>query len=74
MDADKIVKRFGKRIQDERARQGLTLRDVAADADTSHQSVAAFEAGTGNHLRNLIKIAGRLGLSLELRENETGVE
>jgi transcriptional regulator with XRE-family HTH domain len=70
MTPDQILKRFGKRLQNERVSRGLSLRDLADRADTSHQNVAAFEAGTGNHLRNLMKIAEKLDFELKLGRPE----
>jgi transcriptional regulator with XRE-family HTH domain len=74
MSGNHIVKQFGQMLQDRRAERGLTLRELAALAKTSHQTVAAFEAGDAIHLPTFIRISGQLGLSLELRENETSAE
>lgn len=66
MSPKQVVKKFGAALKAERARRGLSLRELAELADTSHQTVSAFEEGTGTHLPTLIRIAKRLGLQLEL--------
>lgn len=71
MTSNQLVKSWGQTLQAARVDRSFTLRELAGLAKTSHQTVAAFEAGTGAHLPTLLRIAGRLGLQLELRENET---
>ena len=47
--------------------RGLSRRELAVLAETTHQTVRAFEMGGGRRLDILLRIAGRLGLELDLR-------
>lgn len=59
-------------LVDARKVQGLSRRELAKLAGTSHQTVRAFEEGKGKRLDILAMMAVRLGLSLDLREHESG--
>ncbi len=54
---------IGKLITKTREARGLSLRELAGQAETSHQTITAFEAGEGRNLEVLARIA----LALDLR-------
>ena len=62
---EKVLKEFGKKLQQLRMARGLSTREFAYAADISHSSVGRLEAGLSNPtLTTLIKIATCLEIDL----------
>jgi len=62
---EKVLRDFGKRLQQLRVAKGLSTREFAYEADISHSSVGRLEAGLTNpSLTTLIKIAECLEIDL----------
>lgn len=66
MSTKELIKEFGHDLQAAREARGLSRRELAVLAKTSHQTVRAFEAGEGRRLDLLIAIARRLDRKVAL--------
>jgi transcriptional regulator with XRE-family HTH domain len=49
-----------------RETRGLSRRELAALADTSHQTIHSYETGKGSRLDLLIRITRALGLKVKI--------
>ncbi|MDO9181210.1 MAG: XRE family transcriptional regulator [Bacteriovorax sp.] len=64
---ESLSRNLAERIQDLRARRGLTQADLAKLADVPRSTIANLESGTGNpSLINLSKISSALSSSIEM--------
>lgn len=62
---DKVLKDFGKRLQQLRVTKGLSTRKFAYEADISASSLGRLEAGQTNpSLTTLLKLAAALATDL----------
>lgn len=60
---EKIIKEFGKRLKKLREDRGLSLRELAHQADTSHQNIHEIEKGARNpSLTTIYRLAEALGV------------
>jgi ribosome-binding protein aMBF1 (putative translation factor) len=59
-----ILESYGVQLCEARARAGLTARELAARAHTTHQTIHAFEQGKGRRVDVLMRIARELDLQV----------
>lgn len=63
---DDILKKFGQKLRDERAKKGLSQEELADEAGIHRTYVGMIERGQKNvTLKNLKKLAKALKLTLE---------
>ncbi len=57
---------LGKRVRSERIRAGLSVKELAENAEVSASYIYAIESGTrGTHIEKLNRIASALGMTLQ---------
>lgn len=65
IDTEKLSRLMGDRIKDERIKQGLTLDELAEQADISRRVLVTLEQGTANpSINTLVKVSDALGIGL----------
>jgi transcriptional regulator with XRE-family HTH domain len=60
---EKLIRKFGRNLKDIREQKGISLRDLALEADLSANTISEIELGKRDpRMTTVVKLASALGI------------
>jgi transcriptional regulator with XRE-family HTH domain len=60
---ERLIKKFGKNLKEIREKKGISLRDLALEADLSANTISEIELGKRDpRMTTVVKLASALGI------------